>query len=213
MANADRILETLKRRPEGLDDDELSQLSGVTPRQQVNMICRKLEASGILLREADYTKGKIVNRLAKRETGGIAPGKALGRPQGKAEEPPLTEDDVKRAVRDHLTQQGWTVSEPAWGQKTGIDIQAVMQNRVLVVEAKGEARSDQQMGNYFLSALGELIQRMDSPDKEYALAFPEHRRYLNMVARLPLWVKRHLRLQFFFVRRERSAFTVSHETH
>ena len=56
MANADRILETLKRRPEGLDDDELSQLSGVTPRQQVNMICRKLEASGILLREADYTK-------------------------------------------------------------------------------------------------------------------------------------------------------------
>jgi hypothetical protein len=213
MTNADRILHTLKRHPEGLDDDELSQLSGVTPRQQVNMICRKLEADGIVLRERDYTRGKTVNRLTGQEAGGTARAKPFERPQGGTKGSLLSEDDVKRAVRDHLRQHGWTVSEPAWGQKTGIDIQAVMQNRVLVVEAKGEVQSDQQMGNYFLGALGELIQRMDSPDKEYALAFPEHRRYVNMVARLPLWVKRHLRLQFFFVRREDSGFIVSHETH
>ena len=212
MANSDRILDVLRRHPEGLDDDELSQLSGVTPRQQVNMVCRKLEADGIVLRERDYSKGKIVNRLTKKEAAGITPTKALARSQGETKGPLLTEDDVKKAVCDHLTEDGWTV-EVAWGQKHGIDIKAIMQDRVLAVEAVGQGKTDPTMNINFLRALGELIQRMDNPHKEYGLAFPEHRKYVNMVARLPLWVKRHLRLQFFFVRREGSGFSVSHEAH
>ena len=60
MTNADRILDTLKRHPEGLDDDELSQLSGVSPRQQVNMICRKLQRSGLIIRHVGPS-GKLCN--------------------------------------------------------------------------------------------------------------------------------------------------------
>jgi hypothetical protein len=42
----------------------------------------------------------------------------------------------------------------------------------LIIEAKGEVRSDQQQGNNFLNALGELLQRMDDPEAAYALALP-----------------------------------------
>jgi hypothetical protein len=60
--NTDLIIEALQRWPD-LDDDELSRRSGVVPRQQVNIICRRLEQRGILTRFTG-TYGKIVNRLA-----------------------------------------------------------------------------------------------------------------------------------------------------
>jgi hypothetical protein len=60
--NSDLIIETLQHWPD-LDDDELSRRSGITPRQQVNIICRRLEQRGILERFTG-TRGKIVNRLA-----------------------------------------------------------------------------------------------------------------------------------------------------
>ena len=59
MTNSDRILELLRRRP-GLDDDEISRLSGVEPRQQVNQLCRRLEKEGVLERVRGPS-GKIVN--------------------------------------------------------------------------------------------------------------------------------------------------------
>jgi hypothetical protein len=63
-AHRDRILELLRLAPEPLDDDELSRRSGVTPRQQVNQICRALEAGGVLRRYVD-ARGKIVNELRR----------------------------------------------------------------------------------------------------------------------------------------------------
>ena len=63
MTNAERIVEAL-RRQSGLDDDELSRLTDVTPRQQVNQICRRLESEGKLRREQG-PRGKIVNDLIR----------------------------------------------------------------------------------------------------------------------------------------------------
>jgi len=68
--NTGRIIDTLRRRPD-LDDDELSRLSGVKPRQQVNIICRRLEQEGVLKRFTGAS-GKIVNRLVNES--------AVGRP-------------------------------------------------------------------------------------------------------------------------------------
>jgi len=61
MTNPDRIIETLRRSP-GLDDDELSRIADVRPRQQVNQICRYLESKGVVERVRGE-KGKIVNLL------------------------------------------------------------------------------------------------------------------------------------------------------
>jgi len=56
-----RIIAALRDRS-GLDDDELSLAAGVSPRQQVNQICRWLESCGLLRREIG-PRGKIVNFL------------------------------------------------------------------------------------------------------------------------------------------------------
>ena len=211
MTNADRILDILKRYPEGLDDDELSQLSGVTPRQTVNQIARSLEVQGTLIRRRDFVRGKIVNRLIKREAP-LSPVEARGvKHQSPAHPAILSEDDVKKAMLDHLTQDGWTV-HVKWGRAPGIDIEAVLGERVLCIEAKGEVSLRPQMVNYFLGALGELLQRMDAPGKEYGLALPTHSTYVGLVNRLPLWVKQRLNLQFFFVRRDGDNVVVDHQS-
>ena len=61
MTNAERIIEVLKNTP-GLDDDELAEAAGVSPRQTVNGECRHLESQGRLIRFPGPT-GKIVNHL------------------------------------------------------------------------------------------------------------------------------------------------------
>jgi hypothetical protein len=59
--NKDRILAALRDRP-GLDDDELSVATGVRPRQQVNLICWRLESRGFVRRRIG-SREKIVNFL------------------------------------------------------------------------------------------------------------------------------------------------------
>ena len=71
MTNADHILELLRRQP-GLDDDRISELTGIKPRQQVNQICRRLENQGVLRRSTGVT-GKIVNYPVE----GLSKGDAL----------------------------------------------------------------------------------------------------------------------------------------
>lgn len=69
MSNADRILEALKASDIPLDDDELARASGIQPRQQVNQICRRLEAEGDISRTVGPS-GKVVNsiRVVERRT-------------------------------------------------------------------------------------------------------------------------------------------------
>lgn len=53
--------------------------------------------------------------------------------------------------------------------------------------------------NYFLHALGELVQRTSDDQAHYALALPDHRQYRNLVVRLPLLARERLRLSIYFV--------------
>lgn len=62
MSNRDRVLLALASSIEPLDDDEISNRAGVTPRQSVNILCRALEAEGVL-RRVHGPGGKIVNQL------------------------------------------------------------------------------------------------------------------------------------------------------
>jgi hypothetical protein len=54
--------------------------------------------------------------------------------------------------------------------------------------------------NYFLGALGELLQRMQGPDPMYALALPAHRQFVKLLLGLPLWIRARLGLRFYLVR-------------
>jgi len=71
MNNEQRILEALRANGP-MDDDQLSERSRVTPRQQVNQICHRLAKKGRITRQAP-PGGKIVNSLSKIDSGEEAP--------------------------------------------------------------------------------------------------------------------------------------------
>lgn len=61
---ADRVLELLRVTHRTLDDDELARRLGVSPRQTINQVCRRLERDGHI-RRLDGPDGKIVNQLVE----------------------------------------------------------------------------------------------------------------------------------------------------
>jgi biotin operon repressor len=193
----DRILQLLEKG-EALDDDELAARLGVI-RQQVNQACRRLETQGII-RRAIGPRGKIVNE----RTGTITPRPT---PPHQPDSRLITEDQVKQAIKDHLENDGYDVTV-MWGRDRGIDIDARGPRGRLVLEAKGEVASQPQQTNYFLGALGELIQRMSDEEGGYGLALPDNSVYRGLVSRLPSLARERLRLRVFFVARDDQGFNV-----
>ena len=58
MTNADTLLALIGQHPEGLDDDEISEKTGIKPRQQVYYICTRLAAEGRIRRVSVQAPGK-----------------------------------------------------------------------------------------------------------------------------------------------------------
>jgi hypothetical protein len=182
MTWADRIVDALGSAGEPLDDDALAERVGAGRRQTINQECRRLAEQGRISRRAGPS-GKIVNALADT----IDPPVSSPWPPTTTEmAATLTEDAVKAAVRDHLERVGWKVNV-AWGHARGTDIEAHRNGERLCLEAKGEDSSDQKQGNYFLGALGELLQRMDDPAARYGLALPDNRRYRGSCSGCRVW--------------------------
>lgn len=110
----------------------------------------------------------------------------------------LSEDSVKRAIDTYLRAEGW-IPIVCWGRTRGIDIDARRGTERWIIEAKGRGTSPQHQGNNFLSALGELLQRMSDPKARYSIAVPDLPRYRGLWVRLPTRLKRQLRLSSLFV--------------
>jgi hypothetical protein len=110
----------------------------------------------------------------------------------------MGEDHVKASVARWLEAGGWTVSV-RWGRDRGIDIDAQRGRDRWIIEAKGEAPAGPQQVNYFLNALGEVVQRMNDPNAAYGLALPANRQYRGLVERLPLLAHQRLSLTVLFV--------------
>lgn len=194
---AERILEAIRYAP--LDDDVLAERLRVSQRQSINQAARRLEALGRLRRYIG-PDGKIINSLIDENAPpslAESPSPPLALPNSL-----LTEDEVKAAVHDHLAAQGFEVVI-AWGRIRGIDIDARHPDGPrYVIEAKAEVALQPQQVNYFIGALGELVQRMDDPNATYGLALPDNRQYRGLVARLPTLARRRLGLVVFWVRRD-----------
>lgn len=166
--------------------------------QQVNQACRQLTRDGKIHR----TKGDdgiIQNRPSVR-SGQNTDATPLRAQVKSREMTPITEDEIKEAVKQYLEERGWRV-DIAWGRDRGIDIQAFAGNNRLILEAKGEAPTPQQEGNYFLGAVGELVQRTADPEGTYGLALPDNARYRGLVARLPSLARERVLHVVLFVSR------------
>ena len=189
---ADRILKQLQAGVE-FDDDEIAARLGVI-RQQINQTCRRLESQGILRRQRG-PRGKIVNRRTDDRVPNLKPP-----PRTPPASEFITEDEVKTAMKAHLEALGYRV-EVMWGRERGIDIDARRPDGRLILEAKGEVASQPQKTNYFLGALGELVQRMSDERAAYGLALPDNATFRGLLNRLPRLAKERLRLRIFLVAR------------
>jgi hypothetical protein len=114
----------------------------------------------------------------------------------------IEEDEVKKAVVQMLKADGWTVNRMALGQTHGVDIEATHKLKgTVLIEAKGEGSLNPMRVNYFLMVLGELIQKMDTPNKQYGIGLPANSQYAHLIIKLPLWIKQHLKLKVFLVKK------------
>lgn len=200
MGTAERIIDELERSSRPLSDGELAEVLGLR-HQAVNQTCRSLERLGRIRRVQSVgapIRNVVVDAPALDAEAHVVPTTSAGL---------LTEDEVKAAVKEDLVGCGYDV-EVAWGRARGVDIIARRDDGRLLLEAKGEAANPPQQVNYFLGAIGELVQRLDDPDARYGLALPDHRQYRGLVTRLPRLAWERLRLVVVFVRRLDDGFEV-----
>ena len=110
----DRIVDFILKSP-GRDDDEIASTLGISPRQSVNMICRKLSEEGLIRRQRGAS-GKLVNLPVASGSGSSAPPPSPSIPArtGLAAGA-LSEDEVKASLLTMLKVQGWS-TEVAWGK-------------------------------------------------------------------------------------------------
>ena len=58
MTNREEVFGLIQGHPEGLDDDDISELTGIKPRQQIQQLCNQLAASNRIRRESVEKTGK-----------------------------------------------------------------------------------------------------------------------------------------------------------
>lgn len=191
----DRIIDLLEKEG-GISDREITDklMGKEAPQQSVNIMCRNLEQKGIITRIR--VDGKIRNCLAN----GIPqpPIRLVEEKVHIQNVELLSEDMLKKHLEKWLIQNGWK-AEVAWGHQQGIDICAEKENKRWIIEVKGIGSRQPMRVNYFLSILGETLQRMDDPNAEYSIALPDMQQYRNLWNRLPHLAKQRTEISILFV--------------
>ena len=203
MGHRERILEFLAQYP-GRDDDEIAAALKIRPRQTVNQICRKLLDENLLRREPGE-RGKTVNFVIASSSGAAA---NVARSVPELSSDLMTEDQVKAALQTVLKSNGWSV-KIAWGRQRGIDIEAERAGERWIIECKGEGSLAPMQNNYFVSVIGELMQRMSDPHAKHSIAFPDRPKFRRLWLELPTTVKERLQLSALFVSSEGTVVELS----
>lgn len=111
----------------------------------------------------------------------------------------LSEALVADIVALVLKRRGYSLRVRAKCQ-TGPDVEAVSpKGRRIVVEAKGEGRNSDASYTLFVTALGQILLRMNSEDTTYVVAVPWHKRYVDLLRKVPRSLCRRLNLEFWLI--------------
>lgn len=182
---AEGILQYIADKP-GLTDRQVTDaLWGRDASQQsVNQAARQLQSKGKLIRRK-RPDGLMGNYLVDSAPASASPKAAA------TSQPPsnvLSEEEIKRFLDGRLRADGWQ-TQVAWGKERGIDIDATRATERWIIEIKGPGSYSTMRHNFFLSILGEILQRMDDPNARYSIALPELEQYRNLWGRLPSLAK------------------------
>lgn len=143
-------------------------------------------------RSVTFRKGTQLPTSAPR-------GPTMPRPSMASPEHELQEDEVKEHLRTFLETGGWRTTI-AQGKVHGIDIEAFRERSRWIIEVKGCGSLNPMRVNYFLGALGELLQRMNDPGAKYSVAFPDLAQFRRLWERLPRLAKERTGITCLFVR-------------
>lgn len=208
MTTKQRIISFLQNYPEGIDDDELARILGLSFRQQANSCCRELQKEGLVMRR--QVNGKIHNFWAGIEVAltPSAPANAQGPQPHPRTEDWFWEGNIQSAVVDQLKKDGFqirSVADTASHQK-GIDIVAEKEGKPLWVTVKGYPKGTKktnpavQAGHWFKQAVFDIIAYRER-DKEVllAVALPDYPRYHTFSQKIT-WLKPVAKFSYIWVK-------------
>lgn len=116
----------------------------------------------------------------------------------------LTEPVVQNIVRDYLISEGWKIEHESKGHEHGVDLKATKEDNVWYIEVKGCGSSNAMRNNYFLSVLGEILQRMEDPNAHYSIALPDMDQFRNLWEKLPQEAKQRTKISVLFVKEDKT---------
>lgn len=191
---SDQLLEFIQKNPGKTDREITDALRGKNfPQQPINITARQLVEKGCIKRTPRHD-GLLGNYFIKDKTK-----KALLINSKKPDhDQKLSEDSLKGFLEIWLGKSGWSC-EIAWGKNRGIDIEAFREKERWIIEVKGIGSLNPMRVNYFLSILGETLQRMSDPNAKYSIALPDIQQYRNLWDRLPQLAKERTIISALFV--------------
>ena len=110
----------------------------------------------------------------------------------------LLENRAKEHLRRHLESLGWQTTVRS-GKTHGIDIEAFREGNRWIIEVKGSHAKNPVNVTYFLSVVGELLQRMNDPNAKYRAAFSDIPQFRGLWDRLPRLAKQKTGITCLFV--------------
>jgi hypothetical protein len=194
----EKLLGKVKDLP-GLTDREIADhLLGKRARvQSVNWAAHCLEKRHLIERRR-RPDGKIGNYAAGWAAGRVSLDAEERLEREKAPVVQMSEEEVKRNVKEWLERDGWSVTVNR-NPGRGADIEAQRVSGHWIIEARGSGSKNEIRSHYFLSVLGETLQRMDSPGTRYSVAFPDMRKFRNLWERFPVLGKARTGITALFV--------------
>jgi hypothetical protein len=110
----------------------------------------------------------------------------------------LPERVMKQFLENHLLANGWQ-ADINWIPNNRLDILAKKDARQWIIEVKGSGTHCQSAPDAFVTALGEIMQKMDDFTIKYSIALPQNKPFQRLWQRLPSGVKQKLGLTALFV--------------
>ncbi len=208
MTVKQRIISYLKNHPEGIDDDELAKVLGLSARQQANMRCRELEKKGLVIRR--QVNGKIHNFWAGKNIAVTIPVPSNLKVSPSTlpkSESWFWEGNVQSKVINFLAEQGYHIRSvvDTGSHKQGIDIVAEKDGQPLWVSVKGYPQGTEktnpsvQTSHWFKEAIFDVIEyRERDRNASLAVALPDFPRYRSMAQKIT-WLKSVADFLYFWV--------------
>ena len=192
MTIQENILLYIKQSPGATDTEIENHLK--KRHQSINQACRDLAKNGYVIRKRNLEKD---NNIGNYPTDKIYTSKHQNSISTENTNP-LHEEDIKHVLANYLVSNGWDI-KVAWGHQQGIDIDAERGNERWVIEVKGPGSRPAMRNNYFVSILGEILQRMDDDQAKYSIALPDMLKYRRLWNELPQLAKERTTIDLILV--------------